>query len=134
MKHLNIASTLGWANVEDFTEGLHLQAEEAAKIDQVLGKNANAVAELETANSTIQELTEKEKSLSEQAKKDGETIAALKAEVEELGKGSSGSGSKIKSESDEEETTASNEKLPRYDDPNHPANLSAKKFGISKKK
>jgi hypothetical protein len=139
MKYAAIALVLGWTETPELTEGLFLQPEEATKIDQELTAASaakQAAGELVTANATIQDRDTAIADLKTAAQASADTItqrdqriSELQAEVAELGKGSSGTGTVITAKEDD----VTSEKpvttgLPRYDSPDHPANREADKY------
>ena len=103
MKHTNIAAILKWAEVPENSEGLFLQPEELATVDNVLGElqgiavgALTQATALETANAAIATLetaaTENGTTISTQAGR----IIELEAEVARLGKNASGTGTTLK--------------------------------------
>lgn len=138
MKHTNIGTILGWTEIPETTEGLFLQPEEALRIDTALGKiseNETAATDLVTANTTIGEQTTKITNLETAAANHEGTVTGLNNRITELetqlGLKASGNGSTLKVAADEaEEIETKVGKLPRYDSPDHPANLAAKRRGI----
>jgi hypothetical protein len=137
MKHMNIAASLGWKNVEDLTEGVHLQPEEAKKIDADLALLPVANTALENANASIGVLTAENEAYataataaSDKAIADAGVIAHLQSEVTRLGATPSGNGSVLSTKEDvvvEEQVAGAK---PRFDSAEHPAN----KFADSSKK
>jgi len=162
MKYPNIAATLGWEETPDLAEGIHLQPEEAAKLDTDLGTSSAAsqaqADALVVANSTIAErdatvttlngtVEERDLTISGVNTRVGEmetaaqtateTIAArdqriqeLEGQVAKLGKQSSGKGTVIGAREDEVVTEGSSagSSLPKFDSPDHPANMEADKY------
>jgi TolA-binding protein len=58
MKYPKIAASLGWTETPDLQEGLHLQPEEAAKIDEILSGNETALTQATEAHTQkVTELT-----------------------------------------------------------------------------
>jgi polyhydroxyalkanoate synthesis regulator phasin len=152
MKAGNIARVLGWTEVPDNKEeGLFLQPEEVGVLDDFITnlENSDTATELSTANQTIEQLngristmkTDSDNATTLAQTQAGkiteleERVNTLEAENKELGKRSSGNGSSIATGADgqHEEANNTNANLPRYDSPEHPANLLADKFVKVKK-
>lgn len=74
MKYQNVASSLGWSEVPDITEGLYLQPEEARKIDRDLGKsNADSSSgEIANRDQRIKELENQVASLTAAGQSNGD--------------------------------------------------------------
>ena len=138
MKHPKIAATLGWTEEPSTEEGLFLQPEEATTIETALTEAVNNTAALATAQETIlanavtiDAMTVAATAVSETATVQGDRIIALEATVAKLNGQSSGAkGSTIPGAVDEppKEATVTTG-FPRFDDPNHPANLAAARIG-----
>jgi hypothetical protein len=142
MKHNNIAKTLGWAGVEDLTEGLHLQPEEAAVIDTALGNaeaGAQAAADLLTANNTIAArdatITTMQATIDGHVAKEATQntrIQELEGEVVELGKESSGTGTVL---TVKEDAAVEPPKTIGLNSPEHPLNqFATRKLSLQKMK
>ena len=128
-----IATLLGWEEVPSTApEGLFLQPEELATVGSALEKLATAEASIEklaTANVTIDGLNTQVETLNgtvgtmTTAATEAKTkIEGLEAQVKELGKKSSGSGSKLGSGGDDH---TDEKPVPSYLDDRNPANLFA---------
>ena len=138
MKHLQIATTLGWTEEPSTEEGLFLQPEEATTIENVLATLANTTAAQVALEQTIVEnaatidaMTVAATVATEAATVQATRITELEGIVAKLnGKSSGAKGSTIPGAVDEppkEATVITG--LPRFDDPNHPANLAAARIG-----
>lgn len=75
MKYPQIAAALGWTETPDLQEGLHLQPEEAAKIDQIFTANKTALQQAEDKSKTEVE------AVNGQLTTANDRVAALEAEV-----------------------------------------------------
>lgn len=139
MKHPQIATALGWTEEPSTEEGLFLQPEEATTIDTALATGETAAQDLVVANETIAannvtlgEMTTAAKTASEAATVQTNRISELEATVARLnGETSGAAGSKIPAggaDTPPKEATVTTG-LPRFDDPNHPANIAAAKIG-----
>jgi uncharacterized phage infection (PIP) family protein YhgE len=132
MKHNHIGKVLGWADIPDVKEGLHLQPEEASKIDECLGKvsaNETAVADLVTANEKIETLEAEAETAATNAQTLTDKVTALQSENDVLKSAKpSGSGTKVAGASEEHVPVVAKGALPKYDSPDHPANKAAEKY------
>ena len=134
MKYPQLAAALGWAEEPaTVAEGIFLQPEEAAQVETALA-TGEALATAETTivelNSTIETLTNEASAAATLLGENATTIADLQEQIAILGKKTSGAaGSAIKTATDETVTTASASALPKFDSPDHPANVAAAKIG-----
>jgi ClpP class serine protease len=123
--------TLATAGAESFAvtdEGFAMSEEQMTLVETALVAAEETAANLVTANSAIATLEGTVEGLQAAAVKDAETITSLQNQVAELGQKSSGTGTVITA-SEDEQPEDTGRKLPRYDSPDHPANLAAKRFG-----
>jgi hypothetical protein len=136
----NISKVLGWAETPDTTEGLFLQPEEVASVENTIGDALANAATLTQAQADVEGLKAKNATQAATIATQTETIATLQAEVAKMGKESSGTGSTVAvpaaAEVKEEKAEGG---MPRFDSPEHPANMYAdgiKKYdsGIPAKK
>jgi len=129
MKHTNIASTLGWAEVPDNTEGLFLQPEELSAVDTALGSVSAITTERDTAVSELATANARISTLESEAVTAQTTITGLENKVAELGEKPSGTGTALAASAEEsaEVLLEQNEK-PRFDAKDHPANRFADSY------
>lgn len=143
-KYPKIGTVLKWEEEPDCSEGVFLQPVEAAAIEEALAANEGLQTALEGANARVTELTDQVGTMTtaataatEKEKTLNERIATLEAEVVTLGGESSGkTGTTLKpiTQEEEEGTKTKSTGLPRFDDPEHPANKAAANRGLFNKK
>lgn len=104
-------------------EGVWLSTGHVNAIENFLASDEVA-KELETANTTIGTLNTKVSDLETAATKSANRITELEGQVAELGKKSSGSGTKVVTKADEH---VDKKPVPSYLDDNNPANQFADK-------
>jgi len=133
MKHLNIASVLGWQDAEDIDEGLFLQPAEAAAIDAALANIPALESGIATTQEMIDQLTrsnEERERLLEEARL---SLEEANAELASIKGGSSGKGTSLATDANLEINAEESSTLPRYDSPEHPANIAASRINRFKK-
>ncbi len=113
-------------------EGVYLTTGHVNSIEETLAGHVaalNAVnVQLTEANNSITTLNEAATTSATTIKTQAERIVELEGQVEKLGKDASGTGTTLKAVDETEQPEETTGALPRYDSPNHPANMAAQPF------
>ena len=128
MKYSAVCALLGFENgFESTTEGVHLQEAHIEKINTALTTYNQLQADHTALQATATADANKVTILTQQVTALTEERDGLRAKADNLGRQSSGSGSSLVVEKDDNSNTTAKSKVPSYLDPNNPLNQEADK-------